>query len=189
MSYAVNKAILIGNLGDDPELKFTSGNKGVLKFSVATTETWMDGDEKKEVTFWHRVVVWGKRGEALEKFLRKGSRVYVEGRIETRSYEDKEGVKKYATDINAKEIVLLDGKRDGRDRDDDRGRDRDERGSKRDERSRDDRPRDRDDRGRDRDERLRASSNGNGGAKANDRKRESNDDFGREGGSDDDIPF
>lgn len=186
MSYAVNKAILIGNLGDDPELKFTSGNKGVLKFSIATTESWMDDGEKKEVTFWHRVVVWGKRGEALEKFLRKGSRVYVEGRIETRSYDDKDGVKKYATDINAKEIVLLDGKRDsderGRDRDDDRGSKRDDdRGSRRDDRN------ERDHRGS---ERPRSSSNGNAGAKASDRKREQPaDDFGRGGDSDDDIPF
>lgn len=109
----LNKAILIGNLGADPELKYTQGGQAVLKMRLATTERFLNkAGENQERTEWHNVVLWGKRAEALHKYLHKGKTIYVEGRIQTRSYEDKDGVKKYATDINANEILLLGGGRD-----------------------------------------------------------------------------
>lgn len=111
MAEGLNKAMLIGNLGADPELRFTTNNRPVLKFRLATTESYMDQNQtRQEVTHWHHVVLWGKRGEALAKILSKGSRVYVEGRIETRSYEDANGVKKSATDIVASNLILLGGR-------------------------------------------------------------------------------
>lgn len=111
MAEGLNKALLIGNLGADPELRFTTNNRAVLKFRLATTESYMDQNQtRQEVTHWHHVVLWGKRGEALSKILSKGTRVYVEGRIETRSYEDANGVKKSATDIVATNLILLDGR-------------------------------------------------------------------------------
>ena len=110
----LNKVMLIGNLGQDPELKFTQGGQSVLKIRLATTETFLNkAGERQERTEWHTVVLWGKRAEALHKFLHKGKTIYVEGRIQTRSYEDKDGVKKYATDINANDIILLGGRNDG----------------------------------------------------------------------------
>ncbi len=112
MADGLNKAMLIGHLGADPELRTTQNNRSVLKFRLATTETYLDANNtRQEVTHWHSCVLWGKRAEALAKFLSKGSRVYVEGRIETRTYEDQNGVKKAATDINATNIILLDGRR------------------------------------------------------------------------------
>ena len=118
--------MLIGNLGADPELRFTTNNRPVLKFRLATTESYMDQNQtRQEVTHWHQVVLWGKRGEALSKILSKGSRVYVEGRIETRSYDDKDGVKtgaqswvnqrvkKSATDIVASNLILLGSRNEG----------------------------------------------------------------------------
>ena len=106
--------MLIGNLGADPELRFTTNNRPVLKFRLATTESYMDQNQtRQEVTHWHQVVLWGKRGEALAKIISKGSRVYVEGRIETRSYEDANGVKKSATDIVATNLILLGSRGDG----------------------------------------------------------------------------
>jgi len=114
MAEGLNKAMLIGNLGADPELRFTTNNRPVLKFRLATTESYMDQNQtRQEVTHWHQVVLWGKRGEALSKILSKGSRVYVEGRIETRSYEDSNGVKKSATDIVASNLILLGGRNEG----------------------------------------------------------------------------
>lgn len=110
----LNKVMLIGNLGQDPELKFTQGGQSVLKMRLATTETYLDkAGERQERTEWHTVVLWGKRAEALHKFLHKGKTIYVEGRIQTRQYEDKDGVKKYATDINANELILLGGRSEG----------------------------------------------------------------------------
>jgi single-strand DNA-binding protein len=110
----LNKVMLIGNLGADPELKFTQGGQSVLKMRLATTETFQNkAGERQERTEWHNVVLWGKRAEALHKFLHKGKTIYVEGRIQTRSYEDKDGVKKYATDINANDIILLGGRGEG----------------------------------------------------------------------------
>ena len=111
MSDGINRVILLGNLGQDPELKTTPGGQAVLNIRLATTETYFQNQEKKERTDWHTVVVWGKRAEALARILQKGSQILVEGRIQTRSYE-KNGEKRYATDINANNIVLC-GKRDG----------------------------------------------------------------------------
>lgn len=114
MAEGLNKALLIGNLGADPELRFTPNNRPVLKFRVATTESYLDQNQtRQEVTHWHQVVLWGKRGEALAKILSKGARVYVEGRIETRSYEDANGVKKSATDIVASNLILLNTRGEG----------------------------------------------------------------------------
>ena len=112
MAEGLNKAMLIGNLGRDPELRSTPNGRSRLLLSLATTEVYFDQNkQKQEVTHWHNVVLWGPRAEALHKLLTKGSRLYIEGRIETRSYDDKDGVKKYVTEINAKEVLLLDGRR------------------------------------------------------------------------------
>jgi single-strand DNA-binding protein len=113
MAEGLNKALLIGNLGAEPELRFTQSNRAVLKFRLATTESYLaESGERREVTHWHNVVLWGKRAEALSKILQKGSSVYVEGRIETRSYDDKDGVKRSITEITANNLILL-GRRDG----------------------------------------------------------------------------
>jgi single-strand DNA-binding protein len=105
--------MLIGNLGSDPELRFTNNNRGKLGFRMATTESYKDqAGERKEVTHWHNVVLWGARAEWLSKNLSKGSKVYVEGRIETRSYDDKDGVKRTITEIVASNLILMDGRRD-----------------------------------------------------------------------------
>ena len=110
MAEGLNRAILVGNLGADPELKYTQGGQAVLKLRIATTESYMNkGGERQERTDWHNVVVWGKRGEALNKFLSKGRTVWVEGRIQTRSWEDKDGGKRYATDIVANQVGLVGG--------------------------------------------------------------------------------
>lgn len=106
----LNRAILIGNLGTDPELKFTQSSQAVLRLRLATTETFLGKNrERQEKTEWHTVVVWGNRAEALNKILSKGSRICVEGRIQTRDWEDKQGQKRYTTEINAQNIVLLGG--------------------------------------------------------------------------------
>lgn len=105
----MNKCILMGNLGDDPELRTTQGGESVMNLRMATTTRFKDRDgEWKERTDWHSVVVWGKRAEALGKFLRKGSKLLVEGELQTRSWEDKEGNKRYKTEVNAREVELLD---------------------------------------------------------------------------------
>lgn len=102
----LNHAFLIGNIGADPELRMTPQGTAVLKFSLATTEVYFDKDRvKQERTEWHRVVVWGKRGEALARILSKGMRATVIGRIHTSSYE-KDGVKRYSTEIMADKIFL-----------------------------------------------------------------------------------
>ena len=90
MSQGLNKVMLIGNLGADPELKFTQGNQAVLKLRIATSESWMpkDGGEKQTRTEWHTVVLWGRRAEALNKILSKGRTIYVDGRIQSRQWED-----------------------------------------------------------------------------------------------------
>lgn len=105
----VNKVILIGNLGNDPQQRTTGTGKAVTSFRLATNETWTDqsGQPQQKVN-WHNIVVWGKRGETCARYLGKGRRVYVEGKLENRSYEDKEGVTRYVTDIIANEIVFLD---------------------------------------------------------------------------------
>lgn len=112
-SEGLNKVMLIGNLGADPELKFTQGGQAVLSLRIATTERYVSkGGEKQEKTEWHSVVIWGNRAEALNKFLAKGRTIYVEGRLQTRSWDDKkDGTKRYKTEINAQNILLLGGGR------------------------------------------------------------------------------
>jgi single-strand DNA-binding protein len=112
-SRSVNKAILIGNLGRDAETKFTPGGTAVTKFSVATSRRWKDkqSGEWKEETDWTNIVLW--QAENLANYLTKGTRVYVEGRIHTRNYDDKDGKKVYATEVVADEVILLGGKGDG----------------------------------------------------------------------------
>jgi len=109
----INKAILIGRLGSDPEIRYTPSGVAVANFSIATSEEWKDKDtgEKKERTEWHRVVAWRKLGEICGEYLSKGKQVYVEGRIQTRSWEDKDGNKKYMTEIVANDVQFL-GSRD-----------------------------------------------------------------------------
>ncbi|MFN0275195.1 MAG: single-stranded DNA-binding protein [Chitinophagales bacterium] len=107
----INKVILIGNLGKDPELRNFEGGNIVANFTLATTEVYRDKNGNKvEHTEWHNIAMWGKLAEIAGKLLRKGSKIYVEGRIKSRSWEDKEGNKKYATDIIAENFTLLDKK-------------------------------------------------------------------------------
>lgn len=115
MSASVNKVILIGNLGADPELKYTpSGNKAVCNLRIATSETYKDkSGQRQENTEWHRVNVWGDQAENCNKYLAKGRSVYIEGRIQTRSWEDKDGQKKYSTEIVADRVQFLGNKNDG----------------------------------------------------------------------------
>ncbi len=110
MAEGLNRVLLFGNLGADPELRVTPGGQAVLKLRMATTETYLDKNNvRQERTEWHRVTVWGKRGEALGKFLQKGDRIFVEGRLQTSSYE-KNGEKRYSTDIIANNIILGGGR-------------------------------------------------------------------------------
>ena len=108
---SVNKVILIGNLGQDPELRYTPGGAAVTNFSVATNEVWKDNDgNKQERTEWHRVVLWRKLAEIAGEYLKKGSKVYIEGRLQTRSWEDKDGSKRYTTEVVADSMTMLDAK-------------------------------------------------------------------------------
>lgn len=110
----VNKVILIGNLGGDPEVRALENGNKVANFSMATTESYKNkAGEKVESTEWHRVVIWGKLAEIVEKYLKKGAKVYVEGKISYRSYEDKDGIKKYTTDILAQNMTMLGGNPQG----------------------------------------------------------------------------
>lgn len=115
---SLNKALLIGRLGKDPELRHIPNGNAVANFSVATFEKWTDKDtgEKKEKTVWHNIVVWGKLAEICHQYLKKGSLVYLEGRIENRSYDDKDGNKKYISEIvldMGGKMVMLGGKGEG----------------------------------------------------------------------------
>jgi single-strand DNA-binding protein len=105
---SVNKVILVGNLGGDPEVRYTPSGKAVASFSLATKEQWTGKDgEKTERTEWHKIVAWARLGEICGEYLRKGSQVYVEGRLQTRSWEDKEGNKRYTTEIVAQNMQML----------------------------------------------------------------------------------
>lgn len=111
---SLNKVMIIGRLGKDPEIRYTQGGQAVCSFSVATDSKWTNkSGEKQEKTEWHRVKAWGKLGELAGEYLAKGRQVYVEGRLETSDYTDKEGVKKYSTEIVANDIQFLDSKGEG----------------------------------------------------------------------------
>ncbi len=106
----VNKAILVGNLGKDPELRYTPAGQPVASFSLATTERWSDKNgQRQDRTEWHNIVVWGKLAELANQYLKKGRSAYVEGRITTRSWDDRDGNKKYRTEIVANQIQFLGG--------------------------------------------------------------------------------
>lgn len=110
MAGSVNRVILVGNLGADAELRYTGGGMAVANFRLATTEVWKDKDgQKQEQTEWHRVSLWGKMAEAVAQYLTKGKQVYVEGRIQTRKWQDKEGQDRYSTEIKADKVTLLGG--------------------------------------------------------------------------------
>jgi single-strand DNA-binding protein len=112
MSQGLNRVLLLGSLGADPELRFTGAGQAVLNIRMATSESYLDKDKvRRERTDWHSVVVWGARAEALAKILHKGSTIFVEGSLRTSSYDDKDGAKKYKTEVNATEIILAGGKR------------------------------------------------------------------------------
>lgn len=112
---SVNKAIILGNLGRDPEVKYTAGGDAVCNITVATSESWKDKatGEKKEQTEWHSITFFGKLAEICGQYLKKGSSVYIEGSIRTRKYTDKDGQEKYATSIRGEEMKMLGGKQEG----------------------------------------------------------------------------
>ena len=107
---SVNKVILVGNLGRDSELRYTPGGAAVATLNLATTEVWNDKQQQRqEKTEWHRIVLWGKQAESLQEYLTKGKQIYVEGRLQTRQWDDKDGNKRYTTEIKADRITLLGG--------------------------------------------------------------------------------
>ena len=119
---SVNKVILVGNLGRDAELRYTPGGAAVATLNLATTEVWNDKQgQKQEKTEWHRIVLWGKQAESLQEYLVKGKQIYIEGRLQTRQWDDKEGNKRYTTEIKADRITLLGGGGGGRSGGMDRG--------------------------------------------------------------------
>jgi single-strand DNA-binding protein len=111
MAEGLNRVMLLGNLGADPELRYTQSGQAVLNMRIATTESYLDRNKvRQERTDWHNVVLWGKRGEALAKFLTKGSTVFIEGGLRTSSYDDKEGKKRYKTEVHATNLILAGGR-------------------------------------------------------------------------------
>ena len=120
MSRSLNKVTLIGNLGSDPEVRSTTGGNRVATFSLATSRTWNDASgAKQEKTEWHRCVVWNSKASTLadvvERYVKKGDKLYVEGRIEYRQWQDKDGQTKYSTEINVRELIMLGSPRGGGD--------------------------------------------------------------------------
>jgi len=110
----MNKVFILGNLGDDPKLRYTEGGAAVANFSLATNESWVDkNDEKQERTEWHRVVVWNRQAETCDKYLSKGDKALVEGKLQTREWEDKEGNTKYTTEIVARNVQFITTKNKG----------------------------------------------------------------------------
>jgi single-strand DNA-binding protein len=111
---SVNKVILVGRLGRDPETRFTGGGQAVANFSVATDETYKDrAGERQKRTEWHKIVVWGKQAEIAQQYLKKGSLVFIEGRIQTREWQDKEGQKRTSFEIVATNFRMLGGRAEG----------------------------------------------------------------------------
>lgn len=111
---SLNKAMLIGRLGQDPEVRYTQSNTAVATLSIATSERYKDSNgELQEKTEWHRVVAWGRLAEICQQYLKKGSQVYIEGPIQTRQWEDKDGQKRYTTEIKALQMTMLDSRGSG----------------------------------------------------------------------------
>ena len=111
----VNKVILIGNLGSDPEVKYLPSGVPVANVNLATNDSWTDKNgERQDRTEWHRLVVWRKLAEIVGQYLKKGSKIYIEGRLETRSWDDQSGQKRYTTEIVVNDLQMLDGRGDGR---------------------------------------------------------------------------
>ncbi|MHB1265671.1 MAG: single-stranded DNA-binding protein [Gemmatimonadaceae bacterium] len=120
MSRSLNKVTLIGNLGNDPEVRSTTGGNRVATFSLATSRSWNDASgSKQEKTEWHRCVVWNTKtsqlADIVERYVHKGDKLYVEGRIEYRQWQDKDGQTRYSTEINVRELIMLSGKQGGGD--------------------------------------------------------------------------
>jgi len=115
MSRGINKVTLIGNLGNDPDVRYTAGGAAVSNISLATTDSWRDKEtgEQQDRTEWHKVVFFGRLAEIVSEYLRKGSQVYVEGRLQTRKWQDKEGHDRYTTEIVANEMQMLGGRGGG----------------------------------------------------------------------------
>ena len=115
MSNGVNKVFIIGNLGADPEIKYTQAGSPVANLSIATSESWKDknsGDQQEKVE-WHRVVMFSRLAEIAEQYLKKGSKIFVEGKLQTRDWEDSEGKKRYTTEVVAREMTMLDSRSGG----------------------------------------------------------------------------
>lgn len=112
MSKGINKVIIVGNLGSDPDTRYTQGGAAISNLSVATSRSWKDKqtNELKEETEWHRVVMFGKLGEIAEKYLKKGSKIYVEGRLQTRKWQDKQGQDRWTTEVIGEHMQMLDSK-------------------------------------------------------------------------------
>lgn len=115
MARGINKVILVGQLGRDPEVRYTQAGKAVANLSIATSEQWKDKQtgEKKESTEWHRVIMWGRLGEIAGEYLSKGAQVYVEGKLQTRKWQDQSGQDRYTTEILANQMQMLGGGNSG----------------------------------------------------------------------------
>jgi len=111
---SVNKVFLIGNVGDDPDVRYLSSGDAVANFSLATTDRWKDKNtgENKDATEWHKIVIFGKLGEVVKQYVRKGSQLYLEGKLRTRKYQDKSGQDKYTTEIHCDQMQMLGKKND-----------------------------------------------------------------------------
>ncbi len=113
MASGVNKVILVGNLGADPEIRYTPSGAAVANFRIATTESWKDSEgQRQDRTEWHRIVVWGKLAELCGEYLAKGRMVYVEGKLQTRQWDDRDGNKRYTTEVQGREVTFLGGRSD-----------------------------------------------------------------------------
>ncbi|MBS3668069.1 single-stranded DNA-binding protein [Vreelandella boliviensis] len=112
MARGINKVILIGNLGQDPEVRFTQGGTVVANLNIATSDSWLDRNsgQRQERTEWHRVILFKKTAEIAQQYLKKGSKVYIEGRLQTRKWQDQSGQDRYATEVVANDMQMLDGR-------------------------------------------------------------------------------